>query len=496
MLSFRSFQILFGSLTVAALAFAPPLVFAKEPAKTSVERVRVVIIGAGLSGLGTAYYLKQAGLSDFKILEIAPNIGGRVQTATYQLPGGETVSADSGMEEYWDSNPAVDVIKALKLDAREDVAVSSIVLKNKLYPLLEDTQADFHAKVFTASERAALKDFKARIAPMIKPLKTGTPLLPAMQPLVDVSLGDWIKTQNLPEKVSEWLRVSLECEIGTGWENISAVDGLAELHIFLGEEGEKAHRINGGNARFTAAIADFVGREKIKTGQRVTRLVSSKDRITVSYRDLATNTIHKVEADFAVSTIPLFRLFEMQFEPALSKKKAEAIASMSWGSYFKAHVLVRSEAASKFWAKSGDSTLPILSDSSLGVIYDGNPDQEKAKSKILSLLITGGDAERFNLMPLDLVRSEITVAFDKLWPGLSSYIKDVEFFRYHPRAIAAWPPGRSRFDALSEAVRTPENRVILAGDFTESSHSDGAFISARKASDFILKTSGAFINGR
>jgi monoamine oxidase len=63
----------------------------------------------------------------------------------------------------------------------------------------------------------------------------------------------------------------------------------------------------------------------------------------------------------------------------------------------------------------------------------------------------------------------------------------MEFYRYHPRAIAAWPPGRSRFDELSNEIRRPENNVILAGDFTESSHSDGAFISAHRAVSYILK---------
>jgi monoamine oxidase len=84
------------------------------------------------------------------------------------------------------------------------------------------------------------------------------------------------------------------------------------------------------------------------------------------------------------------------------------------------------------------------------------------------------------MLPLEAVRREINQSFDKLWPGFTEQIQSVEFYRYHPRAIAAWPPGRSRYDELSDAVREPENRIYLAGDFTETSHSDGAFISAAR----------------
>jgi monoamine oxidase len=135
--------------------------------------------------------------------------------------------------------------------------------------------------------------------------------------------------------------------------------------------------------------------------------------------------------------------------------------------------------------------LPVLSDSDLGVIYDGNPDDGAEGSggtpRILSLLIGGDRAERFNFTPLDKAREEIKSAFDKLWPGLSRSIVDMEFYRYHPRAIAAWPVGRSRFDQMSDEIRTPENNVYLAGDHTESSHSDGAVNSATRAVRQILK---------
>jgi len=204
----------------------------------------------------------------------------------------------------------------------------------------------------------------------------------------------------------------------------------------------------------------------------------------VGYLDTETNRTGVIRAKKVVSTIPLFRLFEVQFEPALSEAKRAAIASQSWGSYFKAHILLKSSAA-RFWEKGDHSILPILSDSELGVIYDGAPDH-KGATRLLSLLITGDRAEAFNFAQVDIVRSTLKTSLEKLWPGIASEIIDMEFYRYHPRAIAGWPVGRSRFDAQSDEVRHPERGVHFAGDFTENTHSSGAFLSARRVVTELL----------
>ena len=453
--------------------------FAKPP-----KQVDVVIVGAGLSGLATAYGLKKAGVS-YHIIEIGPRVGGRVRTVRYDRAGKSEIRVDSGMEEYWESNPAVQILKELKLDVSSDVAISSIVLGGKLFPLGDEEAAEFQKKIFTSSEIASLKAFKQKVTPWVHELTSGKPVRADLFKMKDVSFAQFVQGEKLPQKVSEWIRISLECEIGTHWDRISALDGLAEFHIFLGE-GEKCYRVKGGNDHFTDGMAKAVGLKNISLNQRVTRIASKNGMVTVNYLDTQTNTNGVVKAKHVVNTIPLYRLFEVQFEPALSEKKRQAIQSMTWGSYFKVHVFLN-PSADRFWNVNGNTILPILSDSSLGVIYEGTPDAGKNDPKIVSLLVHGDTAERYNLMPLDVVRAELMAAFDKLWPGFSKEVHDVEFYRYHPRAIAAWPVGRSRFDDLSNEIRRPENGIYFAGDFTESSHSDGAFISAARVVKQIVE---------
>ena len=306
---------------------------------------------------------------------------------------------------------------------------------------------------------------------------------PELMKLKEISLADFVRQEKVAPKVAEWIRISLECEIATAWDRISALDGIAEYHIFLGD-GEECYRVTGGNDKFTQAMAKFVGTGNISLNHRVTRVVSGPNGVEVHFLHTEPNENGVVGGRYVISTIPLFRLFEVQFVPPLSDKKQEAIQSMAWGSYFKAHIFLPGK-ATRFWTKGDSSILPILSDSEMGVIYDGNPQQEQP-TKILSLLVHGDSAEAFNLMPLDAVRKRIVTGLDKLWPGIAGEIQDMEFYRFHPRAIAAWPVGRSRFDEFSNEIRRPENNVYLAGDFTESSHSDGAFISAHRVVQGIL----------
>lgn len=452
---------------------------AKPPLQTD-----VVIIGAGLGGLATGYYLKKEGIH-YHILEIAPKVGGRVRTVRYIRNGKPEVYADSGMEEFWESNPAVTILKELKLPTRADVALSSMILDKTLYALGEDEAPEhFYTRVLGRESYKALQKFKTKVAPIIRELTPGAPLSVQTLALKDISFAAFVGGEDLPKKVADWIRISLECEIGTALDRISALDGLAEFHIFLGE-GEKAYRVPGGNDRFTDAFAKAVGLRHISLNRRVNRIVTQGNRVLVSYLDTEKNSNGTIVASHVVSTIPLYRLFEVQMDPPLSEKKQQAIATMGWGSYFKAHVFVN-PSAEKFWTKNGTSVLPILSDSELGVIYEGNPDQKG--SPIISLLISADHAEKYNMMPQDQVRTEILAGFERLWPGFTKEIREIEFYRYHPRAIAAWPVGRSRYDDLSNEIRRPENRVYLAGDFTETSHSDGAFISAARATKQILES--------
>jgi monoamine oxidase len=440
----------------------------------------VIVVGGGLSGLTTAYKLKQAGIS-CRVLELSPRVGGRARSAKYD----EGSVVEAGLAEFWESNPAFDLIKELKLPYTSSLTYSSIMIDKKLYPFTQNTNDEFLKYLFNPTEYKLLMDWNKQMdkySHQIKSKKLDKYLLS----LQHISFAEWIEKTKLSKKIKEWIRISLQVEIGTEWDKISALDGIAEWHIFLGK-GETPYELENGNESLPNALAEKIGKENIGLNMQVMKFNNNKNGVEIEAMDASNFKHYKYKAKYAVSAIPLYRLAELQFSPTLSPEKQEAISTQTWGSYFTAHVFMSPE-AKKYWTNSkGESHLPILSDSQLGVIYSAT-ESKKDNAFVLNLLITGETAEKFNYRAIlfENVRNDLNLEFNKIWPGSSKYIKKYQFYRYHPRAIASWPVGRSRFDKLSESIRKPQGNIYFAGDFTESSHSDGAVYSALRVVNDIL----------
>jgi len=312
------------------------------------------------------------------------------------------------------------------------------------------------------------------------------PLTPELAALQDISFADWIRqTSGVSPKTQEFVRLETEPEFATSWEKISALDGIAEWHIFSGQ-GTQPYHVIGGNHLAAEKIADAIGRDNIRLNQVVTHIRSTAAGVEVTATEQGTYAQKIYRADYVITAIPLFRLIDIQFDPPLSEARKDAIQTQSGGAYFTAHLRVDGN-ASRYWTQDGESILPILTDGPLGVIYEGH--FEAGKDALLNLLVTGAYAERFNsrIGSPDEVREMLLAALDKQWPGFRSAVKQMTYYRYHPRAIASWPVGRSRFDQLSDALRTPQGRIYFAGDFTEDTHSNGAAHSALRVVKDILR---------
>lgn len=103
---------------------------------------------------------------------------------------------------------------------------------------------------------------------------------------------------------------------------------------------------------------------------------------------------------------------------------------------------------------------------------DGHRHQQRPRKSRFLFLIDGPEAEAYHMAPRDVKRGEVLEGMDAVWPGFSKYVHETFFYSYHPAAVTYWPKGRSPLDELSEAIRTPNQGLFLAGDWTESSHAE------------------------
>jgi monoamine oxidase len=451
----------------------------------------VVIVGAGLTGLTTAYELRKAGI-EVLLLETAPRPGGRIQTVSF--PDG--VHVEAHMEEYWERSPAVPLLRELGLELEEDTAHSTVRIGGRIYPYQGEGDRDTYLRgVFSEEEREAFLRWNAKAWEVHERLRAvdldgPAPLPDDLQALTRVSFADWIRGQGLPERVSEWIRVTLEPEMAIEWDDICALDGIDELRLFLDTPegfGETNYHVSGGNTGFVEALVEKVGRARIVTDALVTAVEQTDAGVRIRYLHEGAR-YREVAGRAAVVTAPLYALTRIQFSPPLDAEKVRAIETTRFGAYVKVHFRVAAEAA-PLWQSDGDSILTMLSDSPAGSIYEATGFQETgaAADRYLTLLVHARFARQMLGMSADGMREHAVRSLDAIFPGIAPHVRLAEIFVY-PTSVAYWPfrEGRSRFDALARGLRRPQGRVWIGGDTTENSHSEGAVQAALRISRALI----------
>ncbi len=460
--------------TGAAIALS-----ADAPAETT-----VAIVGGGLAGLVTAHELKKAGIA-FHLLEAQDVVGGRVQTAHYD--GG--LHAEYGLQELWGDNPILPIVKELgvAIDGDVEETYSSMVLDGKLYGFTQDTNDAYFAAMMKPEEVKLLKDWMVKARSLRAIAETEGLKSPAVAALQNISFAKWVQSFNLPKRVNDWIRLTIECELATSWEIFSGVVGLLEFGVFLGE-GEPNYKILGGNSKLIEALASEAN-PSITTSALVSRVDRHKDKsgkssVTVSY--MKEGVEKTLEAERVVVAVPPWRLHQIHFEPPLSAQKTEAVTTLMRGSYTVVHMIVNKD-YHQLTDKPGLSTVfPVLTDGVLGVIYGAQSEAPKeSKNEVFAFLVHGNAGYAFHMQPRDVKIKEMLDAMDKLWPGFSKLVVTSYVYTYHPGAISVWPAGRSPIDDKTKALRTPEDGLYLAGDYLWSGHSDGAGRSAIAAAAAI-----------
>src|SRR5262249_36190610 len=208
----------------------------------------------------------------------------------------------------------------------------------------------------------------------------------AVRELQELSFADWIGKQGLPHKVSEWIRLTVECELGTEGQGFSALVALLEIDFIL-DGGLPSRHVSGGNSKLVDAIVRALRGDKIlsATAVRVERFqrLDGAAAIRVSYRK--NRHIETIETERVVVAVPFMQLHQIEFEPPLAKPRWDAINTLGRGQYTVVHLLVDK--------KLDPSPFPILTDGPLGVIYGPVDDG------VFSLLVYGNHAQSFHMVP-------------------------------------------------------------------------------------------------
>lgn len=473
------------------------------------RRDQVVIVGAGLTGLVTALELTEQGV-DCVVLEAAVRPGGRVGTFTF--PDGAL--AEAHLEEIWEGSPAFPLLARLGLRWREHETASSVLVDGVLHPYRRGDDAGYLEQLL-GPEREAFLAFHERLSTLHGDLGAAQAegrWTPALERLMTVSLAAFVGGAGLGPRATAWLRIVVEAETAIEWDRIAALDGVAELRPFLldgdGRPRERNVSVVGGNERLIDALVSRLPDGTVRTGARVERVTDDGHGVTVRYRD-GRGRRHAVDGHHAVVTTPVWTLPELGLDPGLDAASRHAVAFTGAGTYVKVVLRLR-ERVGRVWDCHRGGAWTLLTDGDAGCVYAlgdavggqderGSQDEPNDRDEVVTMLIPSAPARALTGRPSQQIAARAIRSLDqlvastpggsagRLCAGVAGAVTDVRVVD-HPRAVAYWPQrcGRSRFDALATALRAPHGRVLIGGDSTDASHSDGAVRAAQRMAATIV----------
>jgi len=455
----------------------------------------VVIVGAGLAGLVTAWELTRAGIA-CRVLEASSRPGGRVETTVFD----DGLIAEAHMEEFWEGSPAYPLLREFGLDVVEDGAHSSMVLGEQLLPYQGEGDRDTYLSgMFNPRERSAWLRWNEHACDLLTHLRTRSPDLlagPWAAALIAGRFSTYVRDQVREPRVAEWIRVVVESETGIEWDRISALDGVTELQPFLDSPagfGETSAHVSGGNQRLIDALVQQLPEGTVRTNEPVSLVRHDGRQVSVRHGRGPHLTVSR--CDHVVIAVPLWSLDAIQIDAQLEPAAARAITSSTAGSYVKVLHRLRPEAA-RLWERHGDRLFALLSDSQAGCIYLG--DGGEGTDLVLTQLIHAQHARQLCALPNKEIARRAVRALDSLnepsplWPGVSAFVTETRAYAY-PRAVAYWSVdrGRSRYDETAASLRRPQGRLHFSSDTLVSSHSDGAVRSGQR----VARTLVALLTG-
>jgi monoamine oxidase len=454
---------------------------------------RIVIVGAGMGGLNTAYKLQKAGLTA-KIFEGANRTGGRMFTARDLLADGLTTELggefiDSSHEEML---ALMTEFGLEKLDTQGPEAAS---LKGETYFI--------NGRHYTHEQAAAA------FAPLAKKIFEDYDALGDVVDYQTEGGGTAIDRMSIAEYLDKigargWMRELIETayvtEYGFETADQSALNFVfligtgdledAEAFSLLGESDER-YKVRGGNQRIVDELAKRVA-PQIQQLHRLEAIRSRGDGFTLSFRNEGRSV--EEQADVVVLAIPFTLLREVKIDVELPPLKRKAINELAYGS--NAKVLVGFK--SRPWEKRGYSGA-TYSDESFQLAW-ANSFMQPGTAGGLTLYSGGKLADEAGKGTAQAVATRLLPGIERAYPGTLRERNDKPPSRFHwpthpwtKGSYAGYKPGQWTTIAGSEGL--PVGNLFFAGEhcsYDFQGYMNGAAQSgADTAKAIMAKVSGA-----
>lgn len=320
-LSRRSFTIGATALgTISALgAHAAP-----KKARASGGTIDTIVLGAGMSGLNSAFLLEQQG-QRVLVLEARQRVGGRVFTLLDQ-PGKPEMGFNSMAAGY---GRGIDAAKRAGVELYDiaprykNMAPMALFLDGK--PLTRDQWAASPLNPFPAAYKTSMPwEVVNKIVATKTPLIDWTEWTDPKNAALDVSLRDFLKAQGLSDPA---IRLAYDTSpyYGTSAFDVSALmleynDGFIKAQALTGPE---SLMVKGGNSLLPTAMAKML-KGDLLLGKEAVAIMSDAGGASVLCADGSSYRAKRI-----VCSLPFPVVRRIKFYPGLAGPQAQAVATLA-----------------------------------------------------------------------------------------------------------------------------------------------------------------------
>lgn len=397
--------------------------------------MKVLVIGAGLSGLVTAGELQRAG-HKVVVIEARDRVGGRVFTVREGLLDGQYADVGAEMIYHGQENIAA-LCAAHNLELTTEFSLGT-----------DTPDIIFHGQRLTDEASRELAE----------ELRAGVRRVP---PGHYETVAQWLRRAHLSEGAELLLEAIAQ---GTPAAPLRLADSQ-ELNVEL-SWGKGYRKIRGGNDRLPQALASGID---VRLNQ-VVRLVGYDDKVTVETER------ETFRGDRVLVTVPGPLVSELGFDPILPAEKVRALLQLRYGNGTR----LVAQYAEKDDVRAAIG-LGCFTDQMPGYIMEQTMQQPGDHIVISGL--AAGDVE-----PALMNEQETLDAFDRTISGVVGktlkrsfgYVKN---WTKDPlsRSVVRAPLGDQRETVLPEIRRPVAGKVFFAGEYTDDRVGPGGMEGAIKS---------------